>query len=187
MALASPWTPSSQLWMDPSLAQRNFELRLLNWTGMRILVLTLTMINVHSLPPGFYTYFLATASFTDSYFFLTPVPPIFLIIHQWISFPFIICKTYFAFPMVALNNVDPVFIFLSPLCLSANTGFAAKIPPQISFPKTVAEREDLKQTLQFLSLLCDETRPRTLFSFSHWNYAVLHNIFTRSSFQLCLP
>lgn len=132
---------------------------------MRILVLTLTMIHVHNLPPGFYTYFLATANFTDSYFFLTPLPPNFLIIHQWISFLFVICKAHFLFPMVALNNVDPVLVSLSPLCLSVNTVLAAKIPLQLSFPKTIAEREDLKQTLPFLSLHCDEQNPEHFFPF----------------------
>lgn len=40
------------------------------------------------------------------------MPPIFLI-HQWISFLLIICKAYFLFLMVALNNVNPVFEVLS--------------------------------------------------------------------------
>lgn len=56
-------------------------------------------------------------------------------------------------------------VFLSPLALSAksaNTVFAAKIHPQLSFPTSGAERKGLKRTSQFLSPLCDETGPRML-------------------------
>lgn len=149
--------------LDPSLGKKNLKPRLLNWRCVRILGLTLIMINVHTPPPVFYHLFFSHRYFHWP-FFLTLLPFIFLILYYWIFFLFIVYKADILFPMYALNSIDSFLVFLSALSLSTNTVFASQIPPQLSFPKPGAGRKGLKQTPQLLSLLCDETWSRMAFS-----------------------
>lgn len=137
--------------LDPSLGKRNLELRLLNWRGVRILGLALIMINVHTLPPVFYHLF-----FSHSYFhwlfFLSYSTAFYPSNHSLMDFLFYsLSVKHISYSPLLLWTALIHFVFLSPLSLSANTGFAAKFPPQLSFPKSGAEREGLKQTPQFLS------------------------------------